>query len=148
MNTFLRSLPLLVLTSLPASLASACDLHAGGQFGLFHPLTRQHYQQPADFQTLSLSHTRSKSIKAGGSTFVDIRYHVPMRYDDVSVSIQGSDGVLIESPQALALNNLNGNHRLKFKVLQPGAYVIKLQIAGTLDGQPFTSEQKIDVVSA
>lgn len=137
---------LLLALLAPIFSADACDMHARGQFGQFHPLARQHYAQ-SDYQTLSVSHTRKKSVTTGLTTFIDVQYHVPLRYDAVKLQVSNSEGVSVESSQALMLSQLNGHYRLTFTSLQPGEHTIWLKIAGTLDGQPFTSEQRIDVVS-
>lgn len=124
---------------------NACELHAnGGYANQFHPFARQHFQPPI-LQNFTLNHANQSTVKTGDENIAKFSYQIPKRYTNVNITFIASDAINLTSKPSLLLTRNRGIHHLKYVANQAGNAEIIIKIAGFLNSQPFSLEQKIAV---
>lgn len=132
----------------------ACDLHDQPSFGTFgsmsnygqsHPLMQRHLAQ-AKVAPLSITHARKVLNDVEEKASVDIKYHLPANYKNVSLSFTHSDGIELGTNEEIKIDELNGTYTLHYVPRKSGKHHILVWADATRQTLPYSIVQRIDLV--
>lgn len=134
--------------------AFACDLHDQPSFGTFgsmssygqsHPLMQRHLSQ-TKVAPLTITHARKVLNDVEEKASVDIKYHLPPNYKNVSLSFTHSEGIELGTNEEIKIDELNGTYTLNYVPRKSGKHHILIWADATRQTLPYSIVQRIDLV--
>lgn len=139
----------LITLLLASTNVNACEFHGQGTgFGMFgpnNPMMSQHFKNQSS-QQLKLVHERRIVVKQSAEESIEIKYHVPVAYDNASLRFTYSDGIEIpNNGEKIEINKLNGTYTLNYIAKTSGRQHILVWADAHKQNLPFSKVQRIDL---
>lgn len=134
--------------ALPQATVYACEFHDTPMFGAFgqnHPMMNRAISAQTD--RLVVDHAKALVARVNEPVVVNIKYHLPLDYRDVTLDFESEEGVELQPQEPVAIGQKNGEYALNMSAVSEGSHIVTIRVAAYRNGSPYSHVQQVKLVA-